>query len=67
MLNVIVNGELKELPKVMTVEDAIAHWQPNAKNFAVAINGEFVPRGSYADKVLQADDQIELLSPIVGG
>jgi sulfur carrier protein len=67
MLNVILNGEPKELPEQMTVEKAIAYWQPNAKTFAVAVNGEFLPRDHYADSLLQAGDQIELLSPIVGG
>lgn len=67
MLNVRLNGEPKTLPEEMTVEQAIAYWQPDAKTFAVAVNGEFLPRDRYADNVLQAGDEIELLSPIVGG
>ena len=67
MLKLTLNGELKELPEIMSLEKAIIHWQPDAEKFAVAVNGEFVPRGNYADTLLQADDQVELLSPIVGG
>jgi len=67
MLKLTLNGEPKELPEMMSIEKAIAYWQPEAEKFAVAVNGEFVPRGSYADTLLQANDQVELLSPIVGG
>jgi len=66
-MKLTLNGEPKELPKIMSVEKAIALWQPEAEQFAVAVNGEFVPRGSYANTLLQAHDQVELLSPIVGG
>lgn len=67
MLKLTLNGDSKELPESMSIEKAIAYWQPDAEMFAVAVNGEFVPRGEYANVVLQQNDQVELLSPIVGG
>jgi len=67
MLKLTLNGELKELPNIMSLDKAIVYWQPDVEKFAAAVNGEFVPRGRYADTLLQADDQVELLSPIVGG
>lgn len=67
MLKLTLNGDLKELPESMSLEKALAHWQPSAEMFAIAVNGEFVPRGEYATIVLQQSDQVELLSPIVGG
>ncbi|MCK5919254.1 MAG: sulfur carrier protein ThiS [Cocleimonas sp.] len=66
-MELTLNGEPKELPDVMSLDKAIAHWQPEVEQFAVAVNGEFVPRGSYAETLLKANDQVELLSPIVGG
>jgi sulfur carrier protein len=35
--------------------------------FAAAVNLEFVPRGQYAQRLLQDGDQIELIAPITGG
>ncbi|MBP6563280.1 MAG: sulfur carrier protein ThiS [Neisseriaceae bacterium] len=35
--------------------------------FAAAINQTFVPKGRYADTVLQADDHIDVVQPVVGG
>ncbi|MCK5896497.1 MAG: sulfur carrier protein ThiS [Cocleimonas sp.] len=67
MLKITLNGEQKELPEVMSVKTAMLHWQPTAEKFAIAINGEFVPRSCYADTLLQTGDEVELLSPIVGG
>jgi sulfur carrier protein len=66
-MKLTLNGKPKELPDVMSLEKAIAYWQPEAEKFAVAVNGEFVARENYADTLLQANDQVELLSPIAGG
>ena len=35
--------------------------------FAVAVNGQFVPKPTYAGVTLQNDDRIDILSPIQGG
>jgi sulfur carrier protein len=35
--------------------------------FAVAVNGQFVPRSQCAETELKAGDYIDLLSPIQGG
>ena len=67
MLMLTLNGEPKELPESMSLDKAIVLWQPSAEKFAAAVNGEFVPRGEYASLILQENDQVELLSAIVGG
>jgi len=35
--------------------------------FAVALNGHFVAASAYTDIRLQADDQLDIVSPIAGG
>ena len=67
MLMLTLNGEPKELSESMSLDSAIALWRPSAEKFAVAVNGEFVPRGEYSSLILQENDQVELLSAIVGG
>ena len=63
---VLINQESPHLPPGATLADAIAlvGIQPP---FAAAINLEFVPRGQYGQRSLQANDAIELIAPITGG
>ena len=63
---VLINQESHHLPPGATLADAIAlvGIQPP---FAAAINLEFVPRGQYGQRSLQANDAIELIAPITGG
>jgi sulfur carrier protein len=35
--------------------------------FAAAVNLQFVPRSQYANHLLSASDQVELIAPITGG
>ena len=67
MLILTLNGERKELSESLSLEKAIMLWKPSADKFAVAINGNFIPRGEYATVMLQENDQVELLSAVVGG
>jgi len=35
--------------------------------FACAINGSFVPRGQWPERLLQLDDRVDVVTPIAGG
>jgi sulfur carrier protein len=63
---VLINQQSHHLPPGATLADAIAlvGIQPP---FAAAINLQFVPRGQYGQRSLQANDAIELIAPITGG
>lgn len=37
------------------------------QKFAVAINGDFIPRADYDSTTLKDDDQIDIVSPVGGG
>ncbi|PKU10486.1 sulfur carrier protein ThiS, partial [Neisseria meningitidis] len=37
------------------------------KPFAVAVNTVFVPKGAYAETVLNENDKIDIVRPVVGG
>jgi sulfur carrier protein len=65
-ITVLINQESHLLPPGATLADAIAlvGIQPP---FAAAINLQFVPRGQYQERHLQANDAIELIAPITGG
>lgn len=63
---VIVNGETQPLPEPRTLAALLLAFSPSAP-FAVARNGEFVPRGSYLDCPIDAGDRIEIVHPMAGG
>ena len=65
-MKVLINDTPHELASDARLPDALQAIQA-APPFAVAINREFVPRSQYAQRVLQADDRIEVIRPVTGG
>jgi sulfur carrier protein len=65
-IQVRINHAAHELPQGASLADAIALADIRPP-FAAAVNLQFVPRAQYALRLLQNDDQIELISPITGG
>ena len=65
-LQVLINQAPHSLPQGASLADAVAQSgiQPP---FAAAVNLQFVPRAHYAQHLLTAGDQIELIAPITGG
>ena len=64
-MNIILNGEPAELHG-KTVADLIAQTEPK-KPFAVAVNTGFVAKGAYAETVLNENDKVDIVRPVVGG
>ena len=67
MINVSLNNQLKSLKEDSTLSAALSLWSFENLKIAVAINGEFVPRSSYAEKILLDGDKIDIVKPIGGG
>ncbi len=66
MILITVNQQALQLPLGATVADALAEVQAQPP-YAVALNGEFLPRSLYTQQPLQANDQLELVEPMQGG
>jgi sulfur carrier protein len=68
-LEVTLNGKLRELPDGATVADAVeAVGAPaDGRGVAAAVDGEVVPRGSWASHALSAEDRVEVLQAVQGG
>ena len=66
-MEIRVNGEARSVADGTTVAALLeaAHIAPGA--CAVACNLEFVPRSSYAQTVLRAGDDVEIVTPRQGG
>ncbi|HEY7884539.1 MAG TPA: sulfur carrier protein ThiS [Cellvibrionaceae bacterium] len=70
MIQISLNGELQREDDNCTLADALVHWQTQGligKQYAVAINGEFIPRSLYGQKILHNADLVDVVQPIGGG
>ena len=76
MINIRVNDQPTQLEKTLVLNDFLIHWasaqtEVTQKNtppaFAVAINGEFVPRSEYDATLLQEGDALDIVTPVGGG
>lgn len=67
MIKLSVNNEIRELAPSTSLQDALLAWGHGEVKIAVAINGEFVARTTYAERELQAGDQIDIVKPVGGG
>jgi sulfur carrier protein len=68
-VNVLLNGEPRELPRSSTVVAAVeaAGGKPSGRGLAVAVDGDVVPRGEWPDRVLEEGQRVEVLRAVQGG
>jgi len=62
-----LNGEPFDLPDGSTVAQAVARLTAAATGVAAAVNGDVVPRGSWAATLLRDGDQVEVVTAVQGG
>lgn len=65
-MQVSLNGESKEIQSEL-LATALSELGYEDEGFAVAVNGEFVPRPTYDEYVLSEKDEIDVVAPIAGG
>lgn len=65
MMRVELNGKLVEIQDANL--SVLLQEHTGQSVFAVAINGEFVPRASYSKVRLKEGDTIDIVSPMQGG
>ncbi len=66
-MNILVNGSPTTLPEPLSLDQMLNRLEDIPQNFAIAVNGLFVPRSVYVDTAINEGDQIELLIPMQGG
>jgi sulfur carrier protein len=66
-MTVTVNGDQRELPDGATVDELVAATTVLVSGVAAAVNGDVVPRGSWAATVLRDGDHIEVVTAVQGG
>jgi len=66
-VQVKLNGEPRDLPDGATLAEAVAQVTDLATGVAAAVNGDVVPRGSWAAAPLRDGDQVEVVTAVQGG
>jgi sulfur carrier protein len=66
-IQVKLNGEPRELPDGATLAEAVAAVTALVSGVAAAVNGDVVPRGSWAAVPLRDGDQVEVVTAVQGG
>ena len=67
MTSVTLNGQSRELGEAATVADAVAAAGAPERGVAVAVDGEVVPRGAWAQTPLGDGQRVEVLQAVQGG
>ena len=66
-VQVKLNGEPCQLPDGAQLAEAVAQLTELASGVAAAVNGDVVPRGSWAATPLRDGDQVEVVTAVQGG
>ena len=67
MIELVVNGEPREVPTGTTVAGLLAQLKMQPRLVAVERNRDLVPRGQHADCKLEEGDRIEIVTLVGGG
>lgn len=66
-VEVRVNGRTVELPRGLSVADALARLGYPSRGVAVALDGEVVPRSAWDATLVGPGAALEVLHPVQGG
>lgn len=66
-MQVVLNGEPREVGEGISVADLIATLSLNGRRLAVELNREVLPREQYGSRALAPGDVIEIVHFIGGG
>lgn len=66
-MKLTVNGDDHELDGPLSVDDLLGRLDLDRRGLAVAVNGEVVPRSTWADRPVADGDQVEILTIAQGG
>lgn len=66
-MTITVNGELRTVDDMTTVEQLVHDVAGDGTGTAVAVNETVVPRGTWPTVVLAGGDRVEILSATAGG
>ena len=68
-MELVVNGRPQEVESGLTVQVLVSSLDvaPQARGFAVAVDGEVVPRGAWESTPLSDGARVEIVAAVQGG
>ena len=66
-MRLVINGNEEEIEAGSTVAGLVARYELEAKQVAVEVNLELVPRGQFDLTVLKEGDRVEIVTLVGGG
>ncbi|MDH5785176.1 MAG: sulfur carrier protein ThiS [Chromatiales bacterium] len=66
-MNIYLNGEARQVPDNCSAAQLVEELGLGGRRIAMELNREIVPRSSYGDITLNADDKVEIVHAIGGG
>lgn len=67
MIQLVINGNARELGGPMTISDFLSLQDIDIKHVAVGYNGKVLDKSRYNDVILQNGDVLEIVRPVGGG
>lgn len=67
VLRIHLNGEPRELPPGTDLPTLLDREGLAGRRVAIEVNGEIVPRGAHAGRVLREGDRVEIVHALGGG
>ncbi len=68
MITILINGESKTIAENLSVTALLQQLNyTDITTTAIAINLEFVSRSNYDEIIIQANDDVEIVTPMQGG
>lgn len=67
MIAITVNGQHVEIDSEMSVEQLLDTVDVPPNYLAVEVNADVVPRETYADTIVRAGDDVEVVTLVGGG
>ena len=66
-MQLVINGQTTDMPPGLTARQLVERLELAGKRIALEVNGEIVPRSTYAEHHLSEGDKVEIVHAIGGG
>ena len=67
MMTIIINGDVKEIPNGLNLEDVLNFFSLPSQRVAVELNKTVVPRREWGTRPVAESDKIEVIHFVGGG
>ncbi|MCO6512798.1 MAG: sulfur carrier protein ThiS [Aridibacter famidurans] len=66
-MNIVVNGELKEVPAGLSLQRLMDHLEMPTERVAVELNLDVVPKAKWPEVDVKEEDKVEIIHFVGGG